>query len=132
MQPYNDYRAKSFWLEQASANYIENPPLEGTARADVVIIGGGFTGVSTAYHLKKTQPGLRVMLLESDVIGYGASGRNGGFAMTLFGLTLGITALRFGKQRAREAHAYMKRAVTHVGDLVRDNQINCDYEYNGF
>jgi glycine/D-amino acid oxidase-like deaminating enzyme len=127
-----DYRARSFWLEQASASYSENAALEGMVRADVLIIGGGFTGVSTAYHLKKARPGLRVVLLESEVIGFGASGRNAGFAMTLFGLTLSLTTTRFGKQKALEAHRYMERAVGYVGELVRARNLQCDYEYPGF
>jgi glycine/D-amino acid oxidase-like deaminating enzyme len=65
-------------------------------------------------------------------VGFGASGRNGGFNMTLFGLTLGMTALRFGRARAREAHHYMERAVDLVRDLVRDLKLDCDYEHPGF
>ena len=99
---------------------------------DVAIVGGGFTGLSTAYHLKKAEPGLRIAILESEVIGFGASGRNGGFNMTLFGLTLGITALRFGKRKAREAHLYMEKAVDMLRDLVAELDLDCDYEHPGF
>ena len=100
---------KSFWME--TRPYTPGAPLAGDVQADVAIVGGGFTGLSTAYHLKTASPGLRVALLESEIIGYGASGRNGGFNMTLFGLTMGITALRFGRSKAREAHLYMEQAV---------------------
>jgi glycine/D-amino acid oxidase-like deaminating enzyme len=132
MQTFTDYRAKSFWLEQASSGYVESPALEGMVRADVLIIGGGFTGLSSAYHLKREHPGLRVVLVESDVVGFGASGRNAGFAMTLFGPTFGTTALRFGRQRAVEAHRYMEHAVSYIGELVRARNLSCDYEYPGF
>ena len=98
----------------------------------MVVVGGGFTGLSTAYHLKKADPGLSVALLESHIIGHGASGRNGGFNMTLFGLTLGITALRFGKSKAREAHLYMEKAVDLLRDLVAELNLDCDYEHPGF
>src|SRR5437868_3749829 len=110
-----DFTRKSYWL--SSRPYQPGPSLAGSIRADVVIIGGGFTGLSTAHYLRRASPGLRVVLLESEVIGYGASGRNGGFAMTLFGLTLGITAMRFGKEKAAEAHHYMLSAVDHVEEL---------------
>ena len=96
-----DFTQKSFWL--SSRPYQPGPAFAGEARADVVIIGGGFTGLSTAHYLRRARPELRVVVLESEVIGYGASGRNGGFAMTLFGLTLGLTAMRFGRARAAEA-----------------------------
>lgn len=125
-----DYTQKSYWL--GATPYAENPPLRGEEKADVVIVGGGFTGVSTAYFLKKADPGLKVVLLESEVIGFGASGRNGGFNMTLFGFTLGITAFRFGRDKAREAHHYMEKAVDLVRDLVKEHRIECDYEHPGF
>ena len=108
-----------------------DPPLRGAAHVDVAIVGGGFTGLATAYELKRAAPHLRVAVLEAETIGYGASGRNGGFAMTLFGLQMSVTAARFGKRHAREAHRYMERAVDRVGELVRQHAIDCDYELTG-
>lgn len=125
----SDYATKSYWL--ASQPYQENPPLVGSINADVAIVGGGFTGMSTAYYLKKAEPSQRVVVLESEVVGYGASGRNGGFAMTLMGLTLSTTALRFGKEKARIAHDFGHRAVEHLGELVAEHSIDCDYEKPG-
>lgn len=125
-----DFREKSFWL--TTREYTPGDPLQGEIETDVAIVGGGFTGLSSAYHLKKAEPGIGVALLESQVIGFGASGRNGGFSMTLFGLTLGITALRFGKAKAREAHLYMEKAVDTLRDLVRELKLDCDYEHPGF
>ncbi len=113
-------------------DYTPGESLKGDAKVDVAIIGGGYTGLSTAYHLKKDQPGMKIALLESEIIGYGASGRNGGFNMTLFGLTLGITALRFGKAKAKEAHHYMERSVDLLKDLVVELNLDCDYEHPGF
>lgn len=125
-----DYSTKSFWL--GLTPYQENPPLQGELRVDVAIIGGGFTGIATAYFLKQAAPSLHVVVLESHVVGFGASGRNGGFSMTLFGLTMGTTAFRFGKDKARQAQHYMERAVDLVDQLVKEHNIDCDYEYNGF
>lgn len=125
-----DFRSASFWM--TTRGYRPGPPLEDALDVDVAIVGGGFTGLSAAHHLKLTEPGLRVALLESQVIGFGASGRNGGFNMTLFGLTLSITALRFGKLQAREAHLYMERAVDTTRELIQELDIDCDYEHPGF
>jgi glycine/D-amino acid oxidase-like deaminating enzyme len=125
-----EYRDKSFWLSQP--DYRPSPPLEGDHETDVAIVGGGYTGLATAFFLKREQPGLRVTLVDAEVIGFGASGRNAGFSMTLFGLTLGVTALRFGKQRALEAHRYMEQAVDLVQNLVAEHHIDCDYEHPGF
>lgn len=119
----------SFW--HTTVPHDERAPLRGDVHIDVAIIGGGFIGLSTAYALRRSDPSLRVAVLESSTTGYGASGRNGGFAMTLFGMTLGFTALRFGKANARQAHHYMQRAVDHVGTLVQDHNIDCDYGSTG-
>ena len=75
-----DFKEKSFWL--TTREYTPNASLEGEVETDVAIIGGGFTGQSTAYFLKKFEPGTKVALLEAQVIGFGASGRNAGFSMT--------------------------------------------------
>jgi len=122
-----DFRAASYWM--TTRDYLPGPPLADDLEVDVAIIGGGFTGLSAAHHLKLAEPGLRVALLEGEVIGFGASGRNGGFNMTLFGLTLSITALRFGKSQAREAHRYMELAVDTTRDLIASLGIDCDYEH---
>ncbi|MEW5941886.1 MAG: FAD-dependent oxidoreductase, partial [Chloroflexota bacterium] len=99
---------------------------------DVAIIGGGYTGLATAYFLRKTEPTMKVAVLEGEVVGYGASGRNGGFAMTLFGLEPAVTAMLFGKQKTVEAHRYCERAVDLVRDLIREHNIQSDFEYTGF
>jgi glycine/D-amino acid oxidase-like deaminating enzyme len=120
----------SFWW--TTAPYEPDPPLDGETETDVVILGGGYTGLSTAYHLKMLDPSLDVLLLEQEAIGHGASGRNGGFGMTLFGLTLSLTRLRFGGERTRQAHRYMERAVDHLWDLIQRNGLECDAERPGF
>lgn len=125
-----DFREKSFWL--STRPYNPNPLLRGSLEVDVAIVGGGFTGLSAAYFIRKSAPALKVALLESQVIGYGASGRNAGFSMTLFGLTLSLTARRFGRQAAREAHCYMERAVDTLRNLVQTEGLECDYEHPGF
>ena len=124
------FREKSYWL--SSSDYSPNAPVEGDLSVDVAIVGGGFTGLSAAYHLKTAEPGLNIALLESQVVGFGASGRNGGFSVTLFGLSMSITALRFGKARAKEAHLYMEQAVDTTRDLITELGIDCDYEHPGF
>ncbi len=129
--PNTDYTQKSYWLNTYGP-YTPNAPLQGDLAVDVAIIGGGYTGLATAYFLKLAEPTMRVAVLESEVVGYGASGRNGGFAMTLFGLEPAVTAALFGKQRTAEAHRYCERAVDLVRDLIHEHAMQSDFEYTGF
>lgn len=121
---------ESFWLESIGKQPPRSP-WRGDGRVDVAIVGGGFTGISTALHIKERRPELRVVVLEGNTVAWGASGRNAGFSMTLFGLELGITAFRFGKARAKEADDYMVKAVEYTRELVRRHDIDCDYEEHG-
>jgi glycine/D-amino acid oxidase-like deaminating enzyme len=73
-----------WWLEEAGG-VTPTAPLEGDARADVVVVGGGYLGLWTAWQLKALEPELDVLLLEAAVCGHGPSGRNGGFCETLWG-----------------------------------------------
>jgi glycine/D-amino acid oxidase-like deaminating enzyme len=75
---------------------------------------------------------VNVAVLESEVIGYGTSGRNGGFSMTLFGLEPAITKLCFGQQRTVEAQKYMERAVDYVDALIKEHNMQSDYWFPGF
>lgn len=125
-----DYAQKSYWL--GADPYQPRPALKGDIDVDVAIVGAGFTGLSTAYHLHAAEPGLRIAVLEADVVGYGASGRNAGFSMTKIGMMHSFTATRFGKAKAREAHLYADRAVSLLHGLVDDLGLDCDYEHTGF
>jgi len=126
----SDLAQKSFWL--GADPYEPGPALVGDVTVDVAIVGAGFTGLSAAYHLNQTDPGLRIAVLESEVVGYGASGRNAGFSMTKIGMMHSLTATRFGKAKAKEAHLYADRAVTLLKDLVAELDLDCDYEHTGF
>ena len=126
-----DHRDKSFWLDNYGP-YTPEPSLQGDLQVDVAIIGGGFTGLSVAYNLRRASPGLQVAVLEAEVIGFGASGRNGGFSMTLFGLEPAVTKALFGHGRTVEAHRYMERAVDYVDALIKEHDLRSDYWFPGF
>jgi glycine/D-amino acid oxidase-like deaminating enzyme len=126
-----DYSDKSFWLA-TSGPYTPNAPVQGDLKVDVAIIGGGFTGLTTAYNLRNDSPGMKVAVLEGEVVGFGASGRNGGFSMTLFGLEPAVTKALFGHARTVEAHRYMERAVDYVDDLIKKHDLQSEYWFPGF
>ncbi len=125
------HRDKSFWLA-TYGEYQPNPALQGEIKADVAIVGGGFTGLSAAYNLRKAEPAMTVVVLEGEEVGFGASGRNGGFSMTLFGLEPAVTKAFFGQQRTVEAHRYMERAVDYVDELIREYAMQSEYWFPGF
>jgi glycine/D-amino acid oxidase-like deaminating enzyme len=126
-----DHAGKGLW-HATYGPYEPNAPLSGTARADVAIVGGGFTGMAAAYYLLREEPSLEVVVLESETVGYGASGRNGSFAMTVVGLGLDVLVKLKGRERALAAHRYMERAVDTVGELVTEEGLDCDYMLPGF
>lgn len=122
---------QSFWQFRYGA-YTPNAPLPaGDHTADVVVIGGGFTGLSTAREVRKDNPEKKVMVLEASEIGFGASGRNAGFSMTLFGLEPEVTKLRWGMEKTTAAQHYMQDAVAYVKDLIADYGLASDYEHTG-
>ena len=73
---------RCFWLQTAiRADEEDQPPLRGDMRADVCIVGGGYAGMWTALELKRRQPSLNVAIVEADICGGGASGRNSGMVL---------------------------------------------------
>ncbi|MCU0302292.1 MAG: FAD-binding oxidoreductase [Candidatus Nanopelagicales bacterium] len=121
---------RGFW--HTTKPYTPGPALVGDLHVDVAIVGGGYTGMATAHFLREADPGMSIAILESEWIGFGASGRNAGFNMTKIGMMHSLTARRFGRARAREAHLYADRAVTLLHDLVGTLDLDCDYEHPGF
>jgi glycine/D-amino acid oxidase-like deaminating enzyme len=121
----------SLWND-ISGSYTPNPPLQGDRMVDIGVIGAGFAGLATAYELKKAAPDLRIAVLEAKAVGYGASGRNGSFAMTVVGLGFGTTASLRGKQFLKEAHTYMEKAVDHLDEFIQGERLDCDRIRPGF
>ncbi|MDF1822535.1 MAG: FAD-dependent oxidoreductase [Alcanivoracaceae bacterium] len=121
----------SFW-QYKYGDYAPNPPLPpGDYDTDVLVIGAGFTGLTCAREIRKDDPSRRVMVLDANDIGFGASGRNGGFNMTLFGVEPEITVMRWGREKTAEAQAYMQQAVKYVKDLIESEGLDSDYEHTG-
>src|SRR4051812_50190116 len=94
--------ARSFWLQEALTHDPgePTPPLEANVTADACIVGGGFAGLWTAVRLTERAPGMRIVILEQDIVGGGASGRNGGFASAVWvGARAGIGVVGGGGGR---------------------------------
>jgi glycine/D-amino acid oxidase-like deaminating enzyme len=124
-----DLATRSYWLSLDP--YEPNPPLEGDVETDVAIVGGGFTGLWTAYHLLKADPGMTVAILDANAIGYGASGRNGGFAMTLIHRSLAGLVYAVGPEHAKALHHAAEQSVRGIERVCAEEGIQADLQPNG-
>lgn len=113
-----------YWTADEAAGTRDR--LRGVHRCDVVIIGGGLSGLSTAVELLGLNPDCRVAVVEADRVAAGASGRATGLLGTRIGPPLTVARRRFGDEVARAAYAWSIAAVRHVLDLVERHRIPCD------
>ena len=126
------YIKRSFWLQEALADADEVPvELEESLKADVCIVGGGYTGLWTAVRLKEERPSLEVVVLERDICGGGASGRNGGFVLSWWAKFLTLEKLCGTEEALRLAKASAK-AVEEIGEFCAAHHIEADYRRAGW
>ena len=107
-------------------------PLPGDRDADVVIVGAGYTGLWTAHYLLEADPTLRVVLLEKEFTGFGASGRNGGWCSAIFPISLTHVAKASSRASAIRLQAEMNDTVREVGRVVSAEGVDCDFAHEGF
>jgi glycine/D-amino acid oxidase-like deaminating enzyme len=127
-------RQRSWWLREALAlekTPVECPPLQGDVKADVVILGGGFTGLWTAYQLHERNPNLGIVLLEQDICGGGPSGRNGGFASGWWDELHGLATL-YGAEGAVRSCRAIKSSIESIGAFCESNAIDAWYRHGGY
>ena len=116
-----DYRAYSFWLDTCGDDLTPRAPLRSSATVDVAVVGAGYTGLWTAYYLKRADPGLRVAVVEKEIAGFGASGRNGGWCSALFA----------GPRSAGEMHGPLRETVDEVARVLHDERIDAHWHKGG-
>jgi glycine/D-amino acid oxidase-like deaminating enzyme len=125
------YRSLSLWHDTADDGWVPRAPLPGDRDADVAIVGAGFTGLWTAYYLAERDPTLRIVVLEKEVAGFGASGRNGGWSSALFPSSVAWLARRYGRDAAIAQHRAMQDAVDEIGRVVAAESIDCSWRKGG-
>ncbi|HZD97798.1 MAG TPA: FAD-dependent oxidoreductase, partial [Micromonosporaceae bacterium] len=126
-----DYRQLSHWMATVDDDLTPRPSLAGDIDVDVAIVGAGFTGLWTAYYLATTDPTLRIAVLEKEIAGFGASGRNGGWCSALFPQSIGTLARRHGRGPAIAMHRAMVGSVDEVGRAAAAEGIECDFVKGG-
>jgi glycine/D-amino acid oxidase-like deaminating enzyme len=114
------YRTLSLWHETTPTDWTPRPALDGEVDVDVAVVGAGYTGLWTAYYLSQADPGLRIVVVESEVAGFGASGRNGGWCSALFPTSLG-----------EAQDAAMRASVDEVHRVTQAEGIDCHFAKGG-
>jgi glycine/D-amino acid oxidase-like deaminating enzyme len=132
------YRGLSLWLDTVPGSLEPRPGLPGDTDADVAIVGAGYTGLWTAYYLAQADPTLRIAVLEREIAGFGASGRNGGWCSALFPASLAKVARLGGSGRedhGRGAAVALQRAlhatVDEVARVTATEVIDCQFVKGG-
>jgi glycine/D-amino acid oxidase-like deaminating enzyme len=118
----------SYWLDTSPAG-PDRSRTELGGHADVAVVGAGLTGLSAALHLARK--GATVAVLESETVGWGASGRNGG--MTTSGMSLGfrVAIQRYGFETAKVFYQAYNDAIDTVAQLIADEGLDCDFAWSG-
>ena len=124
------WRSISLWMDQLDEPLAARPALSADLHADVAIISAGYTGLWTAYYLKRQAPQLRIVILEGEIAGFGASGRNGGWLM---GNLLGEDRLLADLPSAARQSAYtlLHGIPDEVASVLTREGIACDYRKGG-
>jgi len=121
----------SYWFDSLDAPYVQEAPTPLPAAVDVAIIGGGYTGLWTAYYLSELNPSLKIAVLEAETFGFGASGRNGGWCM---GTAHGVETL-LARPESRGAGLALARAmqatVDEIGQVTKTLDIDCHFKKGG-
>lgn len=115
-------RSRSLWLDQLDGPLVTRPALDGDTDVDVAIVGGGYTGLWTAYSLLRRDPSLRVLVIERQMVGFGASGRNGGWC---------VGEVAGGHAAGPDAIRAMVETVDEIGRVVDAEGIECGFVRGG-
>jgi glycine/D-amino acid oxidase-like deaminating enzyme len=124
------HTAHGWWLDEAGLPEAR-PPLDGDVDADVVVVGGGYTGMWTAWFVSELEPGARVVVLEGDRCGMGPSGRNGGFVNSMWPSVASLRE-RFGAAPALELARASEAEVDGIGTWCAEQGVDAWYEHGGY
>ncbi len=125
------YRGVSYWMSSVEDDLTPRTSLADDLEVDVAIVGAGYTGLWTAYYLAAGDPSLRIAVLEAEIAGFGASGRNGGWCSALFPQSVAALARKHGRARAVALYRAMQATVDEVGRVAASEGIDCQFDKGG-
>lgn len=124
------YSGVSLWFDTIKEDIRARPPLAADVQADVAIVGAGYTGLWTAYYLKRLAPDLSVAIVEAETAGYGASGRNGGWLKgSMAGDDKYLAGLPLPLRHA--GYQLLHGIVDHVHGILQEESIECGFHRGG-
>lgn len=122
---------RAFWLQELGDELNPSEPLRSDIQADVAIIGGGFVGLWTALQIAEKSPTTKIVILEKDICGGGASGRNGGFVMSWWPKISSLIS-SCGETEAVRLASESAKAIIEIGEFCSENEIDAHYQCNGW
>lgn len=118
-----------WWADRRAG--ATRPSLSQDESVDVAIVGAGYTGLWTAYYLLEADPSLNVLVLEAEHVGFGASGRNGGWVSALYPVGPRTLAHEQGESAARDQYAALRDSVDEVGRVAQAEGVDCGFHKGG-
>ena len=131
MRLVTDYAGVSYWLETCGDDLTPRASLDGSREVDVAILGAGLTGLWTAWYLRRRDPSLRVLLVEREIAGFGASGRNGAWCAPDFNISMAKLAKLHGEDAARRMQQATYDAVEETGRATAEAGVDAGFHRGG-
>ncbi len=126
-----DHRRRSLWLDRFTGSLAPRPSLVADIDADVAILGAGFTGLWTAYYLTELDPSLKIAVVEREIAGFGASGRNGGWVSAFIAGSPGVYARESSSAAVLRAERQTFAAIDEIGRVIAAERIGCGFAHDG-
>ena len=121
----------SYWQESIASSLVDRSSVDSNLDVDIAIVGAGYSGLWTAYYLKQLQPDARIAVIEANHVGFGASGRNGGWCSGFLPMTLSEIERQHGRQQAIEMYQQSFATLDEIEQVITLENINCDYHRGG-
>ena len=121
----------SYWQESIASSLVDRSSVNSDIDVDIAIVGAGYSGLWTAYYLKQLQPDARIAVIEANQVGFGASGRNGGWCSGFLPMTLSEIERQHGRQQAIEMYQQSFATLDEIEQVITLENINCDYHRGG-